>query len=128
MVIDIQGVLSTSNNHTLTDPVVHSTGIVSKEYGMGDLGKVGIRGYFIAHKCNSLCKKLGYESVIEIFYCTEDESGEESSCFICIENLKGREVTKLAPCGHMMCYSCFAALPSKENCPLCRRVIELHYI
>jgi len=59
MVVDIQGV-SKQNEHVLTDPVVHSidTKGRNKMYGMGDLGRVGMKAFFQSHRCNEICKKL----------------------------------------------------------------------
>jgi len=62
IVVDIQGVAK-RNEHILTDPVVHAINTTgkNKKYGMGDLGKVGMKAFFRSHICNDLCKKLGLQ-------------------------------------------------------------------
>ena len=51
MVVDLQGV-----NFILTDPQIHS--LDESKYGIGNLGSDGMCSFFLAHKCNHVCKAL----------------------------------------------------------------------
>lgn len=52
LVSNLQGI-STSKGYHFTGPTVHSE---EKEYGSSDLGFQGIKGFFMLHKCNHICK------------------------------------------------------------------------
>lgn len=52
VIVDIQGV-----GDTYTDPQVHS---VEGRFGMGNLGQDGIDSFFKTHRCNLICKGLGF--------------------------------------------------------------------
>jgi len=67
MVVDIQGVIDVNDKvHVLTDPAVHALGTM-KEYGMGDLGNLGMKAFNCVHRCGDLCTKLGYFSLESLF-------------------------------------------------------------
>jgi len=59
MVIDLQGV-----GNTVTDPAVHC--LKQGIYGKADLGKIGMRGFFKAHKCNEFCVALNIKDKPDI--------------------------------------------------------------
>lgn len=54
LICDIQGVKD-ANQHSLTDPAIHSD---EGQYGSTDLGKQGMEAFFKKHKCEKYCSKL----------------------------------------------------------------------
>ncbi|MDR3549276.1 MAG: hypothetical protein P4M11_13610 [Candidatus Pacebacteria bacterium] len=58
IIVDIQGVWDEGTQRfLLTDPAIHSI-YHKKNYGLTDLGKLGVIRFFKTHKCNDFCKKL----------------------------------------------------------------------
>jgi len=53
MVVDVQGV-----GDLYTDPQIHST-CGTQQYGVGNLGHLGMAMFFQTHVCNDLCRYLG---------------------------------------------------------------------
>ncbi|CAN0550518.1 unnamed protein product, partial [Ectocarpus sp. 12 AP-2014] len=69
LVCDLQGVLSSSalgedraGVFELTDPVIHyrSKSGRTQVYGKTDLGKSGMNKFFETHRCNDVCRLLGF--------------------------------------------------------------------
>jgi hypothetical protein len=58
VVVDCQGVFNHATNaFLLTDPAIHCMDPV--RYGNTNLHKVGIRRFFLSHRCNGCCRELG---------------------------------------------------------------------
>lgn len=63
MVCDIQGVRK-ATKYMLTDPSIHSSnGPLGRQFGVSDLGEVGMFYFFRNHDCNDLCRDLRLESM-----------------------------------------------------------------
>ena len=65
IVCDLQGVLDTSKKPPVfefTDPVMHYFSKSGRKYVFGrtDQGQKGIDNFFKTHKCNNVCKALGF--------------------------------------------------------------------
>ena len=65
IVCDLQGVLDTSKKPPVfefTDPVMHYFSKSGRNYVFGrtDQGQKGIDNFFKTHKCNNVCKALGF--------------------------------------------------------------------
>ena len=65
IVVDLQGVLNTSGDvaaFELTDPAIHFDSPNGNRcvFGRTDRGRKGIQEFFKTHKCNNLCKALGF--------------------------------------------------------------------
>jgi hypothetical protein len=65
LVCDLQGVWNAVDGFIFTDPVIHhnshKSGRVDGHNGRTDKGLDGIRKFFVTHKCNSMCRRLGLE-------------------------------------------------------------------
>lgn len=59
LVCDLQGVCDNPKGYWLTDPAIHSP---RQEYGITDLGNVGIHNFFATHVCTTFCKDLGIDN------------------------------------------------------------------
>lgn len=57
LVCDIQG--CRGQNYVLTDPAICSK---DQEFGITDLGELGIANWFKHHECNDLCRKFGLKN------------------------------------------------------------------
>lgn len=69
LVCDLQGVLNTAaadegraGVFELTDPVIHYRSDTGRKqvYGKTDLGSRGVNAFFETHKCNDVCRLLGF--------------------------------------------------------------------
>jgi len=110
MVVDIQGVIATVDGdyHILTDPAVHAQGAM-KEYGMGDLANLGMKGFNCAHVCGELCEKLGYISLQHLV--SEDlilktTARDDPLCYLCFYELNSKTKSTYAPWGHSLHKEC----------------------
>jgi hypothetical protein len=140
MVVDIQGVIATKGDyHVLTDPAVHSQGTM-KQFGMGDLGNLGMKAFNCAHECGEICLKLGYMSLQSLVADDEDEkvikktkstSRDEPLCYVCFEEVNSKPKSVFAPCGHSLHTECFESMKKnkkfKDYCHLCTQKVELVY-
>lgn len=65
MVVDLQGVKSTTDNkYLLTDPAIHFDDIRRCRETRTNLGVKGMREFFRTHVCSKVCQKLGLKKVI----------------------------------------------------------------
>lgn len=64
MVCDLQGVYYTAGQkYILTDPAIHSQ---NGEFGMTDLGQVGMYRVMNNHQCNAICNYLGLTEQLRV--------------------------------------------------------------
>jgi hypothetical protein len=60
IVVDMQGV-----DDLYTDPQIHTAGGAFRpEFGVGNLGTPGIALFFMSHRCNIVCERLGLRQVL----------------------------------------------------------------
>lgn len=104
--VDIQGV-----NNTYTDPQIHSRYWWEK-YGTGNRTDLGIKEFFVTHKCNAYCMSLG------LAYCVPHSNGVSPST--------GAVCDSWYTC--TMCatpLSCMKACPGEIfSCPTCKSTIH----
>ncbi|XP_068697515.1 alpha-protein kinase vwkA-like isoform X1 [Montipora capricornis] len=58
MVCDLQGV-KYAHEYKLTDPAIHS---VNREFGITDMGVIGMENVLAHHSCNDICRQLGLQN------------------------------------------------------------------
>jgi predicted amidophosphoribosyltransferase len=70
-----------------------------------------------------LSEELISKSLTETIYCSSDQTQEEGTCVICLEEYKDMEdVGALKTCGHDYHVSCIKKWLSMKNmCPVCKR-------
>jgi len=132
MVVDIQGVIG-KNEHILTDPVVHSLSN-NKEYGMGDLGNLGMKAFNVAHRCSVHCQSFGFFSLGSLVGERDDtilkteSNRDDPLCFLCWKELFTKEVLTHSPCGHSLHKDCLETIKMKkiykDRCGLCFQKVE----
>ncbi|GMF37731.1 unnamed protein product [Phytophthora fragariaefolia] len=137
MVVDIQGV-----GCIFTDPQIHSKD--GERFGCGNLSDAGMEAFFVTHKCNSVCKALGLDSVKQSEADAHNEAGMEQdgghkdstkksanksmtcSCPLCGEIttvLRQYFVEAYRVGGEVYCKSCISKTKRslRLKCSLCRK-------
>ena len=59
VIVDLQGVAS-EKELILTDPAIHH--VDNMKFGPTNFGMVGIKKFFVSHKCTDICRKMGLKA------------------------------------------------------------------